>query len=269
MDYNKQMEDYEEREDISDIEEDESDEGLNLRRIAKSYLPAILIFLLSTIIGSFLPQQINITFDVITFLIFFTVGFLSIFIEFPENINKGIEQNVVLDSIFGGIIELGGKVNNYMKEGIDKGDKKGGSEFYKGMGIIFLYIAGIALLDALLAPLVSILIPISPDLFAEFSFLYGAGIAAISRWVFILRKKIKTFQNTSDRMSLKQNLKKSYNLSRLIWSVSSGLMFWIIGLVMAGYFSPEQAYIFPYVVLPIVLPGLFISFIWILFKVLF
>ena len=120
--------------------------------------------------------------------------------------------------------------------------------------IIVFYSVGIALVSVLTSLTLGLFVPNTPDMFVSFSWLYGAGIAALLRWFVILRKKKQESDSYLEEGSTKEYLKSSLSMFATIYTLMFGMIFWGGGLFLFMSYSPEQMYILPWVILPFFIP---------------
>lgn len=218
-------------------------------------LPFILISLLSKLLDIILPSFIG---DLVVLLSFSIVGALAVFFVVPDNLSQKIEENKILDKLLGEYLEIGRKINEDVKGAIDIGGLKGAFQFSKSMVKILFYSLGIALVSILTSLTFGLFVPNTPDMFVSFSWLYGAGIAALFRWFIILRKKKQEMDNFLHTGSTKDYLKSSLSIFATIYTLMFGMIFWGGGLFLFISYSPEQMYLLPWVILPFVIPLLIV-----------
>ena len=222
-----------------------------------SFMPIILISVLLSIIEIILPADIN---NLIVFITFCTIGVAAVSYDIPEDLIRKIEQNKILDKIIAEYFKIGKNVNKQIKEAIDTGKVKGALLFSKGMLILVLYSIITGLITVLISWIKSFFIQSTPDMFSGFSWMFGAGIAALIRWFIVLRKDKKQLDKLAEERQVKETLKASVSLISTVYVLLFGITFWGVGLGISIIFSPEQHYLILYIMVPTVIAFIILVF---------
>ena len=222
-----------------------------------AFLPIIFISVILSIIEMILPAEIN---NLIVFISFCTIGVVAVIYDIPEDLIKKIEQNKILDKIIGEYFKIGKNVNKQIKKAIDTGKVKGALLFSKGMLILFLYSIITGLIAVLISLIKSLFIQTTPDMFSGFSWMFGAGIAALIRWFIVLRKEKKNLDKLIEERQIKESLKSSFSLISTVYVLLFGMTFWGAGLGFSIIFSLEQLNLILYIMVPVIITFIILIF---------